>query len=118
MLEEDTGDENYAALRENYHRLMRATDAAGSALRVLTIPQPDPVFEDGNRLPASYANFYIANETVLLPLFGGKKDALAGEILKGMFPRHRVVGIDALALIHGQGGIHCVTQQQPLTAWR
>ena len=115
VLEEDPGDENYQGLRENHQRLMRATNAAGEALRVLTLPQPDPVFEDGARLPASYANFYIANETVLIPLFGGSKDMLATEILRGVSPTHRVVGVNAVALIHGLGGIHCVTQQQPLT---
>lgn len=118
VVEEDTDDENYAVLRENYRRLMGAKDLVGQALRVVALPQPDPVWESGNRLPASYANFYIANQTVLVPLFGGSKDALAMEILAGAFPRHRLVGIDALALIHGLGGIHCVTQQQPLTGQR
>jgi len=110
VVEEDPKDENYGALRENYERLVRA---AGGAITVVELPQPDPVVYDGVRLPASYANFYIANETVLIPLFNCRQDAVAMGILKDVFPSHRVLGIDAVFLLRGLGGIHCVTQQQP-----
>lgn len=110
VVEKDPNDENYVPLRENYERLVRAT---GEAMTVVELPQPDPVVCDGVRLPASYANFYIANETVLVPLFDGPKDAVAMGILSELFPSRHVLGIDAVALVRGLGGIHCVTQQQP-----
>jgi agmatine deiminase len=111
VLEEDPGDENYGNLRENYERLVRA---AGEALTVVALPQPDPLIHAGIRLPASYANFYIANETVLVPLFQCPKDRIAMGIFRDLFPKRRVVGIDAVFLVRGLGGIHCVTQQQPM----
>lgn len=110
VVEEDPSDENHANLRGNYERL---TEAAGTALTVVKLPQPDPVVCGGVRLPASYANFYVANETVLVPTFRCRKDALALGIIKELFPKRRVLGIDAVFLVRGFGGIHCVTQQQP-----
>ena len=95
-----------------------AKNLAGRSIDVIAIPQPDPVFESGVRLPASYINFYIANEVVLVPVFQCDKDQIALAILESLFPKHCVVGINALALLQGYGGIHCVTQQQPLTEWR
>ena len=115
VVEEDPRDENHRALRENYRCLESAADAEGRRLRVVPLPQPDPVTAGGTRLPASYANFYIANGVVLVPLYGGPKDGVALDTLAGLFPGRRVAGIDARALILGLGGIHCVTQQQPLT---
>ena len=114
-MEEDPRDENYLALQENYRRLTRATDLLGRRLDVVPLPQPDPVMAGGSRLPASYANFYIANGVVLVPLYGGPKDRAALDRLAALFPGRRVAGIDACALISGLGGIHCVTQQQPAT---
>lgn len=115
VVEEDPRDENHHALRENYRCLESAADAGGRRLRVVPLPQPDPVTAGGTRLPASYANFYIANGVVLLPLYGGPKDGVALDTLARLFPGRRVAGIDARALILGLGGIHCVTQQQPVT---
>ena len=115
VVEQDTRDENYHALQENYRCLTAATEPGGRRLRVVPLPQPDPVTAGGSRLPASYANFYVANGVVLMPLYGGLKDRLALDTLAEVFPGRRVAGIDARALILGLGGIHCVTQQQPLT---
>ncbi|MCY4487390.1 MAG: agmatine deiminase family protein [Deltaproteobacteria bacterium] len=113
VVEPDPTDENHKALQENYRRLAAATDAAGRRLRVVPLPQPDPVTADGARLPASYANFYIANGVVLVPLYGGPRDRTALDTLADLFPGRRIAGIDARALILGLGGIHCVTQQEP-----
>ena len=115
VVEPDPEDENHAALQENYRCLESAVDPSGRRLSVVPLPQPDPVTAGGSRLPASYANFYIANGVVLVPLYGGPRDRVALDTLADLFPRHRVAGIDARALIAGLGGIHCVTQQQPLT---
>jgi len=111
--EEDPEDENYEPLRENMARLMRMRDPDGRTLRVVALPMPEPVFAGPARLPASYANFYIANRAVLVPTFGQKRDALALEILQGSFPGRQVVGIESTDLVRGLGAVHCVTQQQP-----
>jgi agmatine deiminase len=89
------------------------TDQDGRKLRVVTLPMPGPIYFDGQRLPASYANFYIANRTVLLPTFRHENDVRAIEILQGLYPDRRVVGIDCTDLVWGLGAVHCVTQQQP-----
>jgi len=115
VVEPDPADENHRALQENYRCLAAATDAGGRRLRVVPLPQPDPVTADGARLPASYANFYIANGVVLVPLFGGARDRAALDTLADLFPDRRIAGIDARELILGLGGIHCVTQQEPAT---
>lgn len=113
VVEEDPRDENYRALRENYRRLAAATDGRGRRFEVVPLPQPDPVVAGGSRLPASYANFYVANGVVLAPLYRGPRDRAALDTLAALFPGRRVAGIDSRALILGLGGIHCVTQQQP-----
>ena len=115
VVEQDTRDENHHALQENLRCLASARDLRGRPFRVVPLPQPDPVTAGGVRLPASYANFYIANGVVLAPLYGGPRDRIALDTLADLFPGRRVEGIDARALILGLGGIHCVTQQQPLT---
>ena len=115
VVEPDPRDENHRALQENYRCLTSATEPHGRRLRVVPLPQPDPVMADDDRLPASYANFYIANGVVLVPLYGGSRDQAALDTLAPLFPGRRVAGIDARALILGLGGIHCVTQQQPAT---
>ena len=112
-IEADPTDENYIALRENLARLEAMTDQDGRKLRVVTMPMPGPIYFDGQRLPASYANFYIANCTVLLPTFGHENDVRAIEILQGLYPDRRVVRIDCTDLVWGLGAVHCVTQQQP-----
>jgi agmatine deiminase len=112
-LADDPQDVNYALLQDNYRRLQAATDQDGRALRVLPLPMPDPVWADDQRLPASYANFYIANGTVLVPTFDCPQDAVALAVLQDVFPGRRVVGISGEPLVWGLGAIHCLTQQQP-----
>jgi agmatine deiminase len=112
-IEADPTDENYTPLRENLARLEAMTDQGGRKLRVVTMPMPGPIYFDGQRLPASYANFYIANRTVLLPTFRHENDVRAIEILQGLYPDRRIVGIDCTDLVWGLGAVHCVTQQQP-----
>ncbi len=115
VVEDDPQDANHRALQENFRCLASAEDLRGRPLRVVPLPQPDPVTADGSRLPASYANFYMANGVVLVPFYGGPRDRVALDTLTPLFPGRRVTGIDARVLILGLGGIHCVTQQQPAT---
>jgi agmatine deiminase len=115
VIEDDPQDENYQPLVENYERLLRMKDQDGNPLRVVKLPMPGPVYFDDQRLPASYANFYISNKSVLVPTYRHENDAKACAILQGLFPDRRVVGVDCTHLIWGLGSIHCVTQQQPAT---
>lgn len=112
-LEEDKSDDNYEPLKENYERLKTMTDQDGNPFRIVTIPMPEPVYEQGQRLPASYANFYIANNVVLVPTYRSKNDLRALEILQSLFSTRRVQGIDCTDLIWGLGAIHCVTHEEP-----
>ncbi len=112
-VEDDARDANYRPLRENLRRLENAADQNGRPFDILTLPMPRPVYSEGQRLPASYANFYIANDTVVVPTFRCERDAQAIGILEGAFPTRAVVGIDAVDLVGGLGAFHCVTQQQP-----
>ena len=111
-LEENRADPNYEALQENLELLNRTT-VAGKPLDIVTLPMPAPLFFCGRRLPASYANFYIANEKVLVPTFNDPRDRVALGLLAELFPNRRVVGIHAVDLIWGLGTLHCMTQQQP-----
>jgi agmatine deiminase len=113
VVENDTADPNYEALRENVDRLSGMKDLAGRSLEVVKLPMPAPLFFDGQRLPASYANFYIANDRVLVPTFNDPNDRVALGILADLFPDRKVVGIHAGDLIWGLGTLHCLTQQQP-----
>ncbi|MDW8436490.1 MAG: agmatine deiminase family protein [Chloroherpetonaceae bacterium] len=112
-LEDDPADENYEPLKENYERLKTFTDQDGKPFNIITIPMPSPVYEQGQRLPASYANFYIANDVVLAPTYRCPNDAKALEILQKCFPTRRVQGVDCADLIWGLGAIHCVTRDEP-----
>ncbi len=112
-LEEDQEDENFAILRQNYELLRMARDQDGNRLNVVPLPMPEAVAYNGQRLPASYANFYIANRKVLVPTFGGSNDLRALEILRELFPGRAVVGIGCRELVYGFGALHCITQQQP-----
>jgi agmatine deiminase len=114
VTEDDPADENYDPLRENLELLKGMRDQDGRPLRVVTLPMPDPVVFDGRRLPASYANFYIANGLVLVPTFNDPMDRVALSTLAGLFPDRRVVGIHAVDLVWGLGALHCMTQQEPL----
>ena len=109
----DPDDVNYEPLRENRARLESMTTADGRPLRVLSLPMPEPLSLDGIRLPASYANFYIGNEAVIVPTFNDPNDRAALQMLAGLFPTRRVVGIHAVDLVWGFGTLHCMTQQQP-----
>ena len=113
VVEEDESDANFEALSNNRHRLESMTDARGRRLTVTALPMPRAVFEGEDRLPASYANFYIGNAVVLVPTFGDPADERALEIFTACFPSRRIVGIDARDLVWGLGAFHCLTQQQP-----
>jgi agmatine deiminase len=113
IVEEDPKDANYNALQENLALLRGMKDQDGRPLRVETLPMPAPVFFDGFRLPASYANFYIANKLVIVPTFTDPNDRVALNTLAGLFPSHEVVGIPCRDLVLGLGTLHCMTQQQP-----
>jgi len=113
VIEDDPQDENYTLLKENYERLLTMKDQDGQPLRIVTLPMPGERYVDDQRVPMSYANFYIANKSVLVPTYRHANDAKACEILQRLFPERRVVGLDCTDLIWGLGSIHCVTQQQP-----
>ena len=89
------------------------TDQDGQPLRIVPLPMPRPLFHDGQRLPASYANFYVANGVVMLPTYDGDRDADAAAILQSLFADRKVVGVDCTDLVWGLGAFHCVTQQWP-----
>ncbi len=112
-IEDDPRDENYAPLRQNLDRLEAMTDQDGQPFRIVTIPMPRAVVYDGQRLPASYANFYIGNEVVLLPAYDPERDEIARATLQELFPTRRVVPIDCTELVWGLGAFHCLTQQWP-----
>ncbi len=116
--EDDPADPNHAPLRENLERLRGMTDLEGRPLEVHTLPMPGPLFFDGQRLPASYANFYIANDRVLAPTFNDPNDRRALGILADLFPGRTVVGIHAVDLVLGLGTLHCLTMQQPAAGQR
>jgi agmatine deiminase len=105
--EPDPLDPNHEPLRENWEILKR------ESLRVIPLPMPSPLIFEGRRLPASYANFYIANQTVLAPTFNDPNDRIALNALAEAFPDRRVIGIHAVELVWGLGTLHCMTQQQP-----
>jgi agmatine deiminase len=111
--EEDPSDVNHAALEENRERLEAARLEDGSRLEVVSLPMPHPVVFDGRRLPASYANFLIANDAVLVPTFNDPRDREALGILWELFHDRQVVGIHAMDLVWGLGTIHCLTRQEP-----
>jgi agmatine deiminase len=111
--ESDETDDNFVPLRENWERLSGATDQDGRRLTVVALPMPRPVLFDGQRLPASYANFYIGNSVVLVPTFNDPADRAALGILAELFPTRTVTGIHCVELAWGLGTLHCMTQQQP-----
>ena len=108
-----SSDPNYRALEDNRERLEGARAEDGSRLDVVPLPMPAPLFIDGVRLPASYANFYIGNAAVIVPTFNDPADRIALGTLAELFPDRPVVGIHAVDLVWGLGTLHCLTQQQP-----
>ena len=115
-VEDDPDDPNYASLQDNLHRLHAMRDQDGRPLRIVRLPMPAAVEHDGQRLPASYANFYVANAVVLVPTFGQAADQTALAVLRRVFPGRRVCGIPSADLVVGLGGVHCLTMQQPAGA--
>ena len=112
-VEADPQDENYHVLQENLQRLRLMRDQRGRPLEIISIPMPPPVVYEGQRLPATHANYYVANTVVLLPTYGGPSDAVAAAALARCFPGRAVIGIDCTDLIWGLGAFHCLTQQVP-----
>lgn len=113
-VEDDPKDENYEILRDNRKRLEKLKDQDGASFRIVEIPMPGVVEHDGQRLPATYVNFYFVNGALLVPTFRHKKnDRRAIETLQRELPDRKVIGIDCVELIWGLGAIHCLTQQQP-----
>jgi agmatine deiminase len=111
--EPDPADENHARSADNLRRLEFAAASVPGGLRVVTLPFPRPVIMDGERLPASYANFYIANGVVIVPTFNDPNDRIALNTLAECFPDREVVGIHSVDLVWGLGTLHCLTQQEP-----
>jgi agmatine deiminase len=114
VVEPNRADPNHAPLEANRRDLDDVVLAGGGKLGVVELPMPDPIFNAGQRLPASYANFYIANDVVLVPVFACAQDDRACGILAECLPHRRIVPIDARALVAGLGAFHCLTQQVPL----
>jgi agmatine deiminase len=113
VIEEDRGDDNYALLQENLAELSRMRLLNGKQLNIVELPMPPAMIYEDQRLPASYANFYIANESVIVPTYRCDRDEQALRILQDCFPGRRVVGIDSMDIIWGLGSFHCLSQQEP-----
>ena len=111
--EHNPSDENYHRLAENRERLEGMRGEDGRKIGVVPLPMPAPLYFDGQRLPASYANFYIGNSVVIMPTFNDPNDRIALGILSELFPDRTVIGLHAVDLVWGFGTIHCLTQQQP-----
>jgi len=110
----DPKDVNYKVLRDAKAQASRLRDQDGRSFEIIEIPMPSPVTHDGQRLPATYVNFYFINGALLVPTYRDRKnDGKAIEILQSHLPKHKVIGIDCKELIWGLGAIHCLTQQQP-----
>jgi agmatine deiminase len=114
--EDDPNDEDYTPLRENYQILTGSIDQDGKPLKVVKLPMPKVLDEEGFRLPASYTNFYIGNTKVLMPIFDHPNDKEAMAILQEQFSTRKVVGIACKDLVYGFGTLHCISQQQPCPA--
>jgi agmatine deiminase len=113
MVESNAKDANHKPLRDNLRRLRAAHDQSGKRLNIVELPMPAPVVFEGRKLPASYANFYIANRIALVPVFNDVNDRTALDTLSELFPSHAIVPIYCGDLVWGLGTLHCMTQQQP-----
>jgi agmatine deiminase len=113
MVEPDSRDVNHAPLQANLRRLQAARDQNGKQFTVVELPMPQPVVFEGRRLPASYANFYVANGVVIAPVFNRPNDRIALDTLAHLFPKREIVPIYSGDFIWGLGAMHCMTQQQP-----
>ncbi len=114
--EGNANDENYVILEENYERLKNMKLEDNSKVEIVELPMPSPIYFKNQRLPASYANFYISNSAVLVPTFNDKNDRIALGILSDLLPERQVIGIHAVDLVWGLGTIHCLTHEQPQSA--
>lgn len=113
VVESNPLDENYLLLQENLETLKSMRLLNGEPLNIIELPMPSPVIHEDTRLPASYANFYIANKVVVVPTFRDVNDAIALEIIQKVFPDRKVIGIDSTDIIWGLGSFHCLSQQEP-----
>ena len=113
VIEDNTKDKNYKPLQENLKRLQEAKLENGKGLNVVTLPMPKPIVFEGLQLPASYANFLILNNTVLVPTFNDSKDRMALNTLAECFPDREIIGISCIDFIWGFGTLHCLSQQVP-----
>ncbi|MGN6354378.1 MAG: agmatine deiminase family protein [Parafilimonas sp.] len=113
VVEENKADENYGLLQHNLKQLKAMRLLNGRQLNIVELPMPDAVVYEDQRLPASYANFYIGNDVVVVPVFGCDKDEKALEIIQQQFPARKVIGINSVDIIWGLGSFHCLSQQEP-----
>ncbi len=113
VVEEDPKDENYVILQDNLRLLKTFRDPENNPFQIVELPMPEVVWHEGRRLPASYANFYIANGIVLVPTYRSRNDQRALQILQSLFKTRKVIGIDSTELIWGLGSFHCISQQEP-----
>jgi agmatine deiminase len=113
VIEPNKNDDNYTPLQKNLKQLQQMRLVNGKQLNIVELPMPKPVVDQGLRLPASYANFYIANDTVVVPTFKSKNEDQALDIIQAQFKTRKVVGIDATEIIWGLGSFHCLSQQEP-----
>jgi len=113
VIETNQADENYELLQHNLRQLKEMRLLNGKQLNIIELPMPEPVIHEDQRLPASYANFYIANKSVIVPTFRCKKDDTALNIIQSCFPTREVIGIDSTDIIWGLGSFHCLSQQEP-----
>ncbi len=113
VVEDDPADVNYAVLRDNLERLHAMRDQDGRPFKIETLPMPPAVIHEGTRLPASYANFYMANGAVLMPTFSAGTDSVAASTLSRLFSGRVVVGVPSTDLVWGLGSVHCLSQQHP-----
>ena len=113
VVETNRADENYSLLQHNLQQLKSMRLLNGKQLNIVEIPMPEPLFYEGQRLPCSYANFYIANNAVIVPVFNTKNDERALQLIQECFPSREVVGIDSTDIIWGLGSFHCLSQQEP-----
>ena len=115
VVEQNKSDDNYAILQENLHELKQMRLLNGKRLNIIELPMPTPVVSEGQRLPASYANFYISNAAVIVPTFRCINDQIAMDILSKCFPDRKIVGIDSTEIVWGLGSFHCLSQQEPVS---
>jgi agmatine deiminase len=113
VVETNRSDENYSLLQHNLKQLKVMRLVNGKQLNIVEIPMPEPLSYEGQRLPCSYANFYIANQSVIVPVFNSKNDDKALQLIEECFPSRRVIGVDSTDIIWGLGSFHCLSQQEP-----